>query len=69
MFVPIYDNSELILKDKIDGLHKQWIANIVNNDNSEIADELRELYVPDGFYPYYTKQKIRILFIGKKVWN
>ena len=32
MYVPIYDNSELILKDKIDGLHKQWIANIVNND-------------------------------------
>lgn len=66
MYVPVYDNSELILKDKIEELHKQWIANIINKDNSDIADELRDLYVPDGFYPYYTKQKKKILFIGKE---
>ena len=49
MYVPVYDNSELILKDKIEELHKQWIANIINKDNSDIADELRDLYVPDGY--------------------
>lgn len=66
MVWPGYDGAEVGLKKQIDELHMRWINWIVSNNNGEREEELRGLYVTDGFYPNYTKQRIKILFIGKE---
>lgn len=62
----LYNRQEIILKNKIDALHHQWITRIIENDDSCREEELRELYIPDGFFPNYTNQRIKILFIGRE---
>ena len=57
-----YPNDELSLKQAIDELNKEWHSFVCKR----CASYLSSLYVSDGFYPYYTHQKIKILFIGKE---
>lgn len=57
-----YPNNELSLKQAIDELNREWYSFICKN----CASDLSSLYVSDGFYPYYTHQKIKILFIGRE---
>lgn len=54
-----YPLFELGLKSQIDELNTEWYEFIKQHNGS-----LAELYVSDGFYPYYTEQKIKILFIA-----
>lgn len=58
-----YPNDELALKRKIDLLNNEWYNFINDNCNNH---DLSRLYVPDGFYPYYTHQKVRMLFLGRE---
>lgn len=51
-----YPNSELELKVKIDSLMNQWAERCSNSDD----------FSSDGFYPYYTMQRYRILFVGRE---
>lgn len=57
-----YPNEELSLKQAINELNRDWYSCICKNSVSDLSS----LYVSDGFYPYYTHQKIKILFIGKE---
>jgi hypothetical protein len=49
-----YPLDEIDLKNKIDELNSRW--------ESASPDD----FVSYGFYPYYTKQKYRLLFIGRE---
>ena len=62
----IFPEYECQLRDAILQLHEDWSQQIIANDNSVNKEDLGELYVNDGFYPEYTKQPIKILFIGKE---
>jgi len=57
-----YPDDEISLKQKIDALNDEWYKFLCEH----CTDDIASLYVSDGFYPYYTHQKIRILFIGKE---
>lgn len=56
-----YPITELELKKQNDRLQEEW-RSIVAKANPELS----ELFVSDGFYPYYTSQKEKILFIGRE---
>ena len=63
----IYTESEIALKAQIDELNKNWKKHLINSTADLRTKELiRESYIGDGFYPEYTRQKIKILFIGKE---
>lgn len=58
-----YPQDELELKTKIEEFNERWRNCIV----SQIPEvETNDCFVPDGFYPYYTHQKIKILFIARE---
>lgn len=57
----IFPKYEQYLRDVILQLHENWSQQIVANNK-----DLRELYVKDGFYPEYTRQPIKVLFIGRE---
>ena len=59
--IPKYPQVELPVKKKIDDLNDRWFAHIKDFDMG-----LSSLYVRDGFYPYYTLQRLKILFIGRE---
>lgn len=54
-----YPECELALKQNIDDLMRDWCT---------IADN-KGAFTSDGFYPYYTQQKRKILFIGRESRN
>lgn len=56
-----YPSFELDLKAQIEQHNTKWYEFIKDQDMS-----LAELYVNDGFYPFYTKQNKKILFIGQE---
>ena len=49
-----YPPEEKALKEKIDALNTKW------------EEACPENFVSYGFYPYYTKQKYRLLFVGRE---
>ena len=49
-----YPTDEIDLKKKVDELNSRW------------EKDCSDGFVSYGFYPYYTKQKYRILFIGRE---
>lgn len=61
-----YPESELGLKDKIKQLNSKWLDFLKVKLNNEYSSCIDELFVSDGFYPYYTHQKKKILFIGRE---
>lgn len=58
-----YPESEIELKSDIEKLNARWIKHLVLTTGKE---DLSEMFVTDGFYPYYTNQKVKILFIGRE---
>lgn len=56
-----YTTTELTLKKENDGLQEEW-RDLITKTNPELAD----LFVVDGFYPHYTEQNLRILYIAKE---
>lgn len=50
-----YPEDEEDLRQQIDNLIGRWKAHV--ND---------ELFVEDGFYPYYTHQPVKVLFMGRE---
>lgn len=61
-----YPESELGLKDKINQLNDKWLDFLKIQLGNEYSDNMDDLFVSDGFYPYYTFQKKKILFIGRE---
>lgn len=61
-----YPESELELKYKIKRLNDKWRDFLKIRLNNEYSDCIEDFFVTDGFYPYYTYQKKRILFIGRE---
>ena len=49
-----YPNTEQELKKKVDELNNEWHSACPEN------------FVRYGFYPHYTKQKYRLLFVGRE---
>lgn len=60
-----YPESELELKSKVEQLNSEWLAFLIDLLGNEHPD-IKELFVSDGFYPNYTTQKKKILFIGRE---
>jgi len=50
--------DERDLSCKLNDLAKEWCDSLTNED--------RKLFNMDGFYPYYTKQPVKILFVGRE---
>lgn len=62
-----YPYSELELKNNINRLQEEWLQHIINVcEIEELKEMIPELFVFDGFYPQYTQQRIKILFIGRE---
>lgn len=61
-FNTAYPADEQELKNKIDALHKCWANNL-----SSLQD--RDDFCSDGFFPYYTHQNTKILFIGQESYD
>lgn len=61
-----YPESELELKDKIKLLNDKWLDFLKVQLRNEYSGNIDDLFVSDGFYPYYTYQKKKILFIGRE---
>ena len=58
-----YPESERKLKFEIEKLNDRWKNHLVSMTGEE---SIAEIFVNDGFYPYYTNQKVKVLFIGKE---
>ncbi len=53
-----YPDDEQALASELLRLQKEWQAEVNDDD-----------FVFDGFYPYYTHQPIRVLFIGREAYG
>ncbi len=60
-----YPDSELSLKEDIENLNGTWFDFLKKQFVDESCNT-EKLFVSDGFYPYYTFQKKKILFIGRE---
>ena len=58
-----YPNNEKPKLDKLENLFREWHLHFVNN-SSRLEKHIADDMVFDGFYPYYSSQKKRILFIA-----
>lgn len=57
--------DEINMEKKLDSLFQEWIIFLTKKLNRPKKD-LDQIFVRDGFYPYYTKQTVRVLFIGRE---
>ncbi|WP_133013128.1 hypothetical protein [Marinomonas flavescens] len=58
---PTCEKSQL---DELNTLFKQWYASAKNK--KFIKEKSSEDLVFDGFYPFFSKQKVKVLFIGRE---
>ena len=58
-----YPESERKLKFEIEKLNDRWKNHLVSMTGEK---SISEIFVSDGFYPYYTNQKVKVLFIGRE---
>ena len=63
-----YPVSELARFDSIENMFREWQAECAKSKNGIVRENADGL-VRDGFYPYYTKQPKRILFIGREAYD
>lgn len=61
----IYPASELNLKKQINQLNDDWLS-FLKTELTEESFNADQIFVRDGFYPHYTSQKRKILFIGRE---
>ena len=53
-----YAAEEVEMLRRLNDLFEQW--------ESRVTDDEKELFSRDGFYPGYTRQKVKILFVGRE---
>lgn len=53
-----YEAGEKDMLGRLDNLFKEW--------KSKLPGDEEELFNRDGFYPGYSRQKVRILFVGRE---
>lgn len=61
-FTNEYPPNEKKLKAKLDRLQKCWADNLCSSQDSKY-------FCSDGFFPYYTHQNTKILFIGQESYD
>jgi hypothetical protein len=61
-----YPKDEIELRNKNGEIINEMKNSFTKLVTSDYEQALVEVINPDGFYPYYTHQKIKILFIGKE---
>lgn len=61
-FMDEYPPNEKELKAKLDTLQKCWASNLSSPQDIKV-------FCSDGFYPFYTFQKIKILFVGQESYD
>lgn len=59
-----YPNEEHLLLTRHDLLFAEWKLSLENCNAPQIRESAQWMTY-DGFYPYYTKQNIKILFLGR----
>lgn len=57
------DVLEIECKRTLDVLFKEWIDQL---EATNIAESIKSTFIPDGFYPGYLSQRVRVLFIGRE---
>ncbi len=65
-FSDLYPSDEKILWEENQVLMKDLKANLSALASNKYEKELVKVLNPDGFYPYYTHQIVKILFIAKE---
>lgn len=60
-YITLYPESEHNLYSSLINLQDTWKVQLEKN-----FEQTSQLFVYDGFAPYYTEQKYKILFIGKE---
>ena len=63
-WLEMFSNEEKRLKSKIDALCNEWKTVV-----GEPCDPRPLWFIPDGFYPNYLSQKVRILYIGRDAYD
>jgi len=58
-----YTEADLEITKRLTNLHNQWKQTLYDNG---LPDEYLDLYVTDGIFPFFTNQKVKVLFIGKE---
>ena len=61
-FDAVYPLDERGLKKELDALQEHWAASLS-------AQEDRDNFCTDGFYPFYTHQKTKVLFVGQESYG
>lgn len=61
-----YPNDEIELWQENQRLIEALKQSLISLASSELEKDYTEAINADGFYPYYTHQKVKILFIGKE---
>lgn len=61
-FAVDYPLDERELKTELEALQQQWAASLSSQQD-------RDNFCNDGFYPFYTHQKTKVLFIGQESYG
>jgi hypothetical protein len=58
-----YPENESVIQNELNSVFREWSSAIGKSfPNERTSDDM----VLDGFYPYYSKQKCKILFVGRE---
>ncbi|MBR1965110.1 MAG: hypothetical protein IKA22_00705 [Lentisphaeria bacterium] len=73
-FLKLYSQEEISLIEKLNTLFCKWNEALAEyrKDNKDFAENYPNDYkeiVPDGFYPKYLSQKLKILFLGRESYT
>ena len=63
-YLKMFSDEERELKGKLDVLFREWKKSV-----GEPSEPIPLWFIPDGFYPNYLSQKIRILYIGRDAYD
>ena len=68
-FLALYSQEERTLINKLNELFEKW--NTFYWEYRQGKEDLKDykMIVPDGFYPNYLSQKIKILFLGRESYS
>ncbi|UZE97276.1 hypothetical protein [Alkalimarinus alittae] len=59
-----YPENELVIQNELNSVFREWSSFAIGKPfpNKRTSDDM----VLDGFYPYYSKQKCKVLFVGRE---
>lgn len=63
-----FAEGEACMRAALGRLFDDWILKLKGSESPDIR-ELSDWLTRDGFYPFYTKQPIRLLFVGRDAYG